>query len=456
MKHVMACAIALTLALAVASCDSTLPPRGQVAIHIDTDALVSPDDGPGLFDTLHVDVYDPGSTVPCQECGRTFTVTSEEFRALRVSFGVWPRPNTSGYRVRIRLYPVRASTTEEPPPLRRDGSPPTSVIETVVALPPVAEEGIVDGRVLLATDAVGVPVGTLSAPVALEQGTFSASKVDTWTGGQHVPCKTTPRGEEVCVPGGAFFMGDAHASRPPYNDDLRLVVLSPFLFSRSVATVAMFRMENFRPDRVAGGGNGSQPEDFCTFTDMPGPNEDLPVNCISFSTASDHCQNRGASLPTEAQYEYVASALRGFPFPWGSDPTVTCDDVVLGRIGYGVFAEVIGFCSPSMPIGGPLPVGSGKRDRVKLGGGDAVDLSGNMMSWMRDWWNRIDEPCWNHGGVFVDPVCDTKGTEPGHVAKGGGWFDAYPALATRRLFFPVSSSVTLQFGVRCTRPDNTN
>ena len=112
-------------ALLIAGC-ADLPPPGQIVLTIDTDAqLPAAGVRAPLFDTLRIDVYAPGKSTPCSECGRTFGVTAEQIEA-HASFGIRMRPHVTGYRVRARLYPRWASLTGEIPTDTAIG-PPTNI-----------------------------------------------------------------------------------------------------------------------------------------------------------------------------------------------------------------------------------------------------------------------------------------------------------------------------------------
>ena len=99
--------LALIVALAVSSCESSLPPQGQVVLHLDTDAPVTPTDDPlrpvALFDRVLVEIFPPTGDVPCSECVRELSVDAEKMHASRFSFGFLPpRPREVGWRIRLR------------------------------------------------------------------------------------------------------------------------------------------------------------------------------------------------------------------------------------------------------------------------------------------------------------------------------------------------------------------
>ena len=61
--------------------------------------------------------------------------------------------------------------------------------------------------------------------------------------------------------------------------------------------------------------------------------EDYPLPCASWRLARAFCQSQGGDLPTEAQWEYAASAA-GRPYktlyPWGDDDP-TCARAIVQR-----------------------------------------------------------------------------------------------------------------------------
>jgi formylglycine-generating enzyme required for sulfatase activity len=467
----MRLAMVAALGALVGACTTPPGPQGQLVLYFDTDApLADPaqPDSTALFDSLRVEIFEPGSAEPCAKCTRTFGLDAAQVKERRASIGILTRPHTTGYRVRARLWWSGAGATDEPPPLNPDGSPPSSVIEVVVSLPPIDDEGIVSQWILLPTDAVGLPVGTLDSPVATNPGQPPESKVGTWWGARAVPCAGDPNDGEVCVPGGAFWMGNPHVA-PIINsvqgkvvldeaDKPRLVVLSPFFLGATEVTVGDMRNSKVRPELLwSGSSAGDAWLDFCTFTPSPASNEQLPVNCISFARSRAYCQTLGADLPTEAQFEYVAGALRSKLYAWGEDtpapPPDGCAEAVLGRGGWGIAMNDASQCKPAAAPGGTLAVGStvpSRRDRTLLPGKAVVhDLVGNVGERTLDVFDRADGPCWSGGGVFVDPLC-TQGSNQ-HTIRGGSWLDnaRYATAAARHT--ATDNLAAAEVGLRCAR-----
>ncbi|MDF2696114.1 MAG: Adenylate cyclase, partial [Labilithrix sp.] len=307
--------------LLLASCglleESALPPEGQLVLYVDTDAIVPLAPGEALdetapaplFERLEVAMFAPGEDVPCADCAREFPITRRAFAEGRVSVGLLPKAGVSGYRARVSLYRSGGSFFS--------GARPSSTISHVVGLPVTAAEGIVTGHIVLRTSEVGSPQGTLEEPLALAPGKPGPSVVDTFAREQRRPCAEPPREGEVCVPGGAFWMGDLAASIPAE----KIAVLSPFYLDSTEVTVGRLRAspiaKTIRARREYLPPSDTEP--FCTYTPDPGDHEDLPVACFTFDLAERFCTESGGRMPTEAELAYVISGRVGTSFVWGND-----------------------------------------------------------------------------------------------------------------------------------------
>ncbi|HZO16495.1 MAG TPA: SUMF1/EgtB/PvdO family nonheme iron enzyme [Polyangiaceae bacterium] len=463
--------LSVCMALCLCAGCRDLPPQGQVLLYVDTDATLAAATGEtvdptALFDSLRIDVFEPGQTEPCAGCSRTFALDRAVVSAVQASFGLPMEPNVAGYRVRLRLYHSASTLTGSVPNADDQGRAPQSTIDTIVSLPMVEEEGIVERSVVLRTNDIGMSIGTLDAPVEPLEGAPLQSLVGSWPGARRVPCSGAPEPGEVCVPGGAFWMGNARmlgTSLGEANDRRRLVVLSPFFLDSTEVTVSAYRSFDdgslYELHAWSGGTQGFAWQDFCTFTATPGAHDDKPVLCVSYEGARAYCQARGGDLPSEAQIEYAASALESRLFVWGSDQP-RCSDAVLQRYGYGLFAATYNECTPELAPGGAEIVGSlampPRRDRLELEGGVIYDLVGNATEWALDTWNRQDEPCWMRAGPLVDPWCNQPSPSQGDVRvfRTGSWLvGARQAAAAYRspLLGNIASGQGIDLGFRCAR-----
>lgn len=359
--------------------------------------------------------------------------------------GVFPPVNATGYRARVQLF--RSGGTQSG--AARLGS----TIASVALLPPIASEGLTEVTVVLRTDEVASPRGTLDAPITPEPG---APRLSPWPGAREVPCPSAPEEGEACIPGGAFWMGDPRLdtiSDPAHDGRLeRLVVVAPFFLDATEITVAAFRASGLATSLTLGAPSDDPHEmdtgiDGCTFTSKPGNNEQRPVNCVSWQRATDFCAARDRTLPTEAQVELVAGGRRSFAFPWGSD-VPACGDAVFARSTGGSSSECRSLGA------GAANVGSGARDRITYGNVEVVDIAGNVSEWTRDLWNRETEPCWGTG-VFHDPVCEQTSPSDGRARSiRGGEFSSPPQFlraALRGRVVHETRAVAAEVGFRCAR-----
>ena len=473
------------LGLLVASCGGSttesLPPLGQVLLFVNTDAplppppgqQLAPEDPAPLFDRLRIELFAPGQTEPCPGCSREFEIDRDKVARGQISVGVAPKPGERGYVARLRLF--RGLTV-------RDGEPPVlSTIEAFAALPVVAKEGIVKATVVLPVDDVGVPRGSLEAPVEPDPGTPDSALVGSWAPATRVPCSESPREGEACVPGGAFWMGNPIlelGDEGANNGQTRLVVLDPYFIDLHEVTVAEFRASGLlgsadegNTDPLEGAfvnsvriENGLPPfsifdlQYFCDFSlepsVPPASNEALALNCVSWNMAHAYCGMQGRELPTEAQYEYVAGALASRVYAWGEDRAgLTCEDAAFDRSGVGVFIDgKHGTCRPTDSAGGPSPPGSGRLDRVSLAGGEVVDLAANVSEWAVDDWNRLSEACWVSQPLLKNPRCDQLGQDGDErTGKGGSWGDVPKPAANR--YGASANTMSVGIGFRCVRPN---
>jgi hypothetical protein len=149
----------------------------------------------------------------------------------------------------------------------------------------------------------------------------------------------------------------------------------------------------------------------------------MPVNNITWFDARDFCITRGATLPTEAQWEYAARGVDSLIYPWGDDTLV--DNLIHNRDASEGVAEV-----------GTIPAGASW-----VG---ALDMAGNLEEWTSSLYS--DYP-YNAGDGRE--IADGFGER---VGRGGSWESNNPDLvrsATRTSYEPVIASSTI--GFRCAR-----
>jgi formylglycine-generating enzyme len=454
--------LAVTL---VACAPNTAPAPAQLLLYLDTDAPLpsgssaSPDAlAPApLFNRVRFDVVRGEGTSAC-DCSEEFDVTQDLVMSGAASFGVLP-PLAGDGAIRVRLFRDTAIVQGEPDP--------GSTIDMTFALPAAPTNGAADYTLFLPTDVVGVPQGT-TTPLTPRAGRPNPAHVGTWAGAKRTPCASPAREGEVCVPGGAFWMGNVAVPNqgPGSGNVSRLVVLSPYFIDATEVTVAAYRTGGGQIGFPWSGTVSCDLTDYCTYTPAPGPNDMLPVTCMIWQQARSFCQSQGKDLPTEAEFEYVAGGLASQPYVWGRD-VPQCGDAVFGRGGLGSYAgypsQCISLgsgqqCEGSPPggvgYGGPLPPMSGALDRLTIAfsgfEGTVYDLDGNVAEFARDRWDLETGPCWSRPGVYANPLC-TDPASSEFVVGAGDWAEAPADLLAAQRSASVSFGGGPEYGFRCVR-----
>jgi formylglycine-generating enzyme required for sulfatase activity len=174
---------------------------------------------------------------------------------------------------------------------------------------------------------------------------------------------------------------------------------------------------------------------FQTWIDVPGANENLPINCVNWYEAYAFCIWDGGFLPSEAEWEFAAaggSQQREYPWGWttpGSDNQLAI---------YGCFFPTgSGDCTGVVKL---APVGT-----AQLGAGlwGQLDLGGQVWEWTLDEFAPYVNPC-------VD--CANFGTSPGKVLRGGDFtYEASGMASPYRSFAALPDSRNETIGFRCAR-----
>jgi formylglycine-generating enzyme required for sulfatase activity len=204
----------------------------------------------------------------------------------------------------------------------------------------------------------------------------------------------------------------------------------------------------------------------CTWSESVGEREELAMTCISWYGARAVCRFFGGDLPTEAQWEYVATAagrVYETSWPWGNDePACECDGstppchrAVFGRSDLSGVAIASRCYERTAATFGPLPVTAsegpqGDETPWLDGVNGVVGLAGGVREWVRDAFRPFDHPCWERASV-VDPEC-VEEDAPLRVARGGDWIlSTLETFGTWRLAMPAPIA-SPQTGFRCVYP----
>lgn len=148
---------------------------------------------------------------------------------------------------------------------------------------------------------------------------------------------------------------------------------------------------------------------------------EYPVVCVTWFQAAQYCKYKGGRLPTEAQWEYAASAGTGQKYAWGNQLP---DKSLCAR------------SSDSKPA----PCGSFSPNAWGL-----YDMTGNVWEWTSDYYTK--------DYYSVSESEDPKGSPVGRyrVIRGGGWYSTPQQLRikNRQWFAPEAGEVSV--GFRCVK-----
>lgn len=187
------------------------------------------------------------------------------------------------------------------------------------------------------------------------------------------------------------------------------------------------------------------PELYHAYSDVPGDNDTLPINCLNWSEAMAFCIWDGGRLPTETEWNYAAaggSEQRVAPYGGGDEEIIDKT-----RVSYGCQSGSSTADPGALPCTfkdytpvGTHPTGAGKWGHH--------DLAGNV-------WERMFD-------FFVDPMritpCDDCAdlalNNQGRAFRGGSinWASSYQRTIDRTAINSETlDSRTNTVGVRCAR-----
>ena len=167
-------------------------------------------------------------------------------------------------------------------------------------------------------------------------------------------------------------------------------------------------------------------ENFRTWTDKAGANEDLPISCVTWYAAFAFCAWDGGRLPTELEWNYAAAGgSEQRTYPWGA---ATADESL-----------VLLDCQIDGPTcirrTGSKPLGNGKWGHA--------DLAGSMAEWTLDYHGELPSPCASCANL-------TDGGF-GRELRGGDFSRSSTAVHTWSRLGSIPEGVQDYQGIRCAR-----
>ena len=115
-----------------------------------------------------------------------------------------------------------------------------------------------------------------------------------------------------------------------------------------------------------------------TWTDTPGANESLAMNCITWYESYAFCAWDGGFLPTEAEWNYAASGgSEQRAYPWSNPPSSLTIDCSYANYDNGTAYCVNPPHGAVNRVGTESPTGDGRWGQA--------DLGGNVWEWTLDW-----------------------------------------------------------------------
>ena len=311
------------------------------------------------------------------------------------------------------------------------GSAPTTAPAATTALPATAEPSG-------SASASGAPAASSAPSAACATPCLSIEKCE---GGQCVPnCpanevyipKTPPEGFTLGRGKVLYGFGKMHGTPADgFGDAPHTVILTrPFCMDATEVIVK----EMVRCVKEQGCREPAITDRWSTYPKKP----EYPVNMVDWDTAKDFCEKQGQSLPTEAQWQWAATAGENLEYPWGNE-TPTCE--------YADFTQGT-LPSPGGDAGcdggGPSPVGKRtKGDRV-WPTGHLHDLAGNVWEWTLDTYGRYPKE------TQTDPL-HVSATDVTHVVRGGGWNRSHRGITVWFRGAAIHTYKVPGLGFRCVR-----
>jgi formylglycine-generating enzyme required for sulfatase activity len=176
-----------------------------------------------------------------------------------------------------------------------------------------------------------------------------------------------------------------------------------------------------------------------TWTDAPGANESVPMNCITWWDAMAFCAWDGGYLPSEAEWDYAAAGgAEQRTYPWSNPPASSTIDCTYAN--YFIDDPESSYCvngttGAANRVGSESPRGDSRWGQT--------DMAGDLHEWVLDWYMSIyPVPCIN---------CATLTTLSQRVVRGGSFTDVSGVLESGARSQTTPNNNSVGIGARCAR-----
>lgn len=226
--------------------------------------------------------------------------------------------------------------------------------------------------------------------------------------------------DQVYVPAGEFIMGSKSRDTAADEDEKpeRTVYLDAYWIDKYEVTNGQYE------DCVTAGGCTRPNENKSYIRSSYYGNaeyDNYPVIQVDWNQAVAYCEWAGGNLPTEAQWEKAARGPNGNKYPWGNEEPDS------------------GYVNYNDNIGDTSEVGSYEKGASPYG---AMDMAGNVMEWVSDWYDDYD----------ANDTNNPQGpSDPGYfrVLRGGGWSNGNWSIRTALRGVSNPSDRLYYAGFRC-------